>query len=81
MNSGCFSALGPPLSCIRLEVTLNAVELIALDFSNPFATVLHGELLVKMKISTGIMRDYGVPQWLVPGLVFINDLGTLKWMH
>lgn len=58
MNSGCFSTLGPPLLCIRLEVTLNVVELIALDFSNPFATVPHGELLVKMEISTGIIRDY-----------------------
>ena len=58
MNSGCFSALGPPPPCVRLEVTLNAVEVIALDLSNPFATVPHGELLVKMEISTGIIRDY-----------------------
>lgn len=58
MNSGCFSALGPPLPGVRLEVTLNAVELIALDSGNPFATVPHGELLVKMEISSGIIRDY-----------------------
>lgn len=42
----------------RLEVTLNAVELIALDSNNPFATVSHGELLVKMEISTEIIRNY-----------------------
>lgn len=58
MNSGCFSALGSPLPRVRLEITLNAVELIALDFGNPFATVPHGELLVKMEISARIIRDY-----------------------
>lgn len=57
MNSGCFSALGPLLPSVRLEVTLNAVELIALDFSNPLATVLHGGLAVKMEVSAGIIRD------------------------
>lgn len=57
MNSGCFRALGPPLPCIRLEVMQNAVEWIALEFSNHVATVSHGELLVKMEISTGIIRD------------------------
>lgn len=58
MNSGCFPALGSPLPHVRLEVTLNAVELIALDSSNPFATVPRGELLVKMEISPGIIKDY-----------------------
>lgn len=42
----------------RLEVTLNAVELIALDSSNPLTIVPHGELLVKMEISTEIIRSY-----------------------
>lgn len=42
----------------RLEVTLNAVKLIALDSSNPFAAVPHGELLVKMETSTEIIRNY-----------------------
>lgn len=45
-------------SAARLEVTLSAVKLIALDSSNPFATVPHGELLVKMEISTEIIRNY-----------------------
>lgn len=42
----------------RLDVALNAVKLIALDSRNPFATVLHGELLVKMEISTEMIRNY-----------------------
>lgn len=58
MSSRCFSALGPPLPCVRLEFMLNLLELIALDFSNPFATVPHCELIVKMEISRGVIRDY-----------------------
>lgn len=70
MNFGCFSALGPPLPRVRLEVTLNAVELITLDFSKPFATVPHDELLVKMEISTGIIRDYWSSPVAGPGPSF-----------
>lgn len=45
-------------SSIQRVILLNAVELIALHCSNPFAPVPHGELLVKMEISAGIIRDY-----------------------
>jgi len=58
MSSGCVSTLRPPLPGIGLEVMLNAVELIASDPSNPFAAVPRGELLVKMEMRTGVIKDY-----------------------
>lgn len=58
MNFGCFPHWYLLYPAARLEVPLNAVKLIALDSSNPFVTVPHGELLVKMEISTEIIRNY-----------------------